>query len=249
MGVGICASGLAATSALAAGFATPTEMLGYLALGSLGSLLPDLDADQSTPVQISFTVLSVSLAFAVMFHFAGSFDSVAELLLVWVATYLFFRWLVFALFTRLTTHRGIFHSLPAALATGGLTAILTHHFLQQTPVQAWTAGSFVTFGFLVHLVLDEAYSVNLFGMYTKRSFGTAFKLWSPGSHAASIYMYVLCGVILWAAPEHRGFLQALSAPSTYAQIRERLLPEKGWFSVSSLPRSETIRSAPPSGHL
>lgn len=236
---GLIAAGLAATTALAAGLADPGEMLAYLALGVLGSLLPDIDADNSAPVQISFTVASIALAFGAMFLLAEVFSSAAELAAIWLATYLFFRWLVFALFTRLTTHRGILHSIPAAAFSGLLTAAAADHFLHLSAFQAWLGGAFVSFGYLVHLALDEIYSVNLFGMRTKRSLGTALKLWSPGNHAASLYLYVACLGALFAAPDPTEFQRVMGSSQTYARIGERLLPREAWFQprISPYPTS------------
>ncbi len=238
---GLSAAGVAATSVLVAGLATPVEMLAYLSLGTVGSLLPDIDADNSAPVQISFTVISIVLAFVAMFLLADTFDSVVELLLVWVLVYLAFRWLVFHLFTRLTTHRGIFHSLPAALLFGAATALAATYLLQQPPLQAWLAGVFVCFGYLVHLLLDEVYSVNLFGMRTKRSFGTAFKLWSGGNHAASIYMYVACLLVLPLLPDYRPFVQAVSTRQVQEQLAARITPADGWFRIERNRRNKATK--------
>lgn len=229
LAVGISASGLAAASVLAAGFAAPAEMLVYLGLGTLGSLLPDLDADNSAPLRIAFTVISIALAFMAMFLLADTFPSVLELVLLWLAIYLLFRGLVFALFTRLTRHRGVFHSLPAAALSGMLTAILGERLLGHSALQAWIGGGFVAFGYLLHLALDEIYSVNLFGFHTRRSLGSACKLWSSHSHAASFYLYCACLLAFTLAPDHRAIVRMLSTPATYARIGRHLLPEAGWF--------------------
>lgn len=249
LAVGLSASGLAATSVLAADLAAPAEMLAYLGLGTLGSLLPDLDADNSAPVRISFTGFSIILAFAVMFLLADTFPSVAELLVVWLATYLLFRGLVFALFTRLTRHRGIFHSLPAAALFGLLTAIAAERFLAQPAFQAWLGGSFVAFGYLVHLLLDEIYSVNLFGLRPRRSLGSALKLWSPGSHAASVYLYVACIAAALLAPAQDTYVRVLSSPQTYTQIREHLVPVHGWFYPAETRSGDRPDGAPTVGFI
>ena len=204
-------------------------MLIYLGLGTVGSLLPDLDADNSSPVRIGFTLISITLAFLAMFLLADTFPSVAELVLVWLAVYLLFRWLIFALFTRLTSHRGVFHSLPAAALFGLVTAILGERLLGEAPLQAWIGGAFVAFGYLLHLLLDELYSVNLFGVHTRRSLGSACKLWSFNSHAASIYLYCACLLAFAMAPENGPLMRRISNPETYAQIGQRLLPEGDWF--------------------
>jgi hypothetical protein len=232
---GLCLAGVAATSVLVAGLASPMEMLAYLALGTVGSLLPDIDADNSAPIQISFTVISIALAFGAMFVLADTFDSVVELLAVWLCVYLLFRWLVFHLFTRLTTHRGIFHSVPAALLFGATTTLVADHVLGRAVLQAWLAGLFVCFGYLVHLLLDELYSVNLFGMRTRRSLGSAFKLWSSSNHAASLYMYTACLLILPLLPDHRPLVQAVYDEQAFEQLAGRITPADGWFRFRRNP--------------
>jgi membrane-bound metal-dependent hydrolase YbcI (DUF457 family) len=204
-------------------------MLAYLGLGTLGSLMPDLDADNSAPVRAAFTLASIGLAFAVMFLLADVFPSVAELTALWLSVYLVFRWLVFALFTRLTTHRGTFHSLPAAALFGMLAAIAAERLLEQPALRAWLAGSFLSFGYLVHLALDEIYSVNLFGVRSKRSLGSALKLWSPDNFVASAFAYCACALAYLFAPDPAGFFHMTASPHTYTQIRTHLTPESGWF--------------------
>ena len=100
LSVGVVASGIAATTMMVAGLATEQEVLVYFLLGTIGSLLPDLDSDSSVPVQVAFSIGSIVLAFLVMFLFVETFSSVAELFLVWIASYFFFRWFIFELFTR-----------------------------------------------------------------------------------------------------------------------------------------------------
>jgi hypothetical protein len=166
---------------------------------------------------------------------------VLELLVVWLVIYFFFRWLVFAVFTRLTTHRGVFHSVPAACFFGLLTSIIAERAVGQAPLLAWFAGGFVTFGYLVHLLLDELYSVNLFGLRVKRSFGSAFKFWSSGSHLASVFLYLACIGLFLLAPERGAFVELVSSPQTYAQIRERLLPQADWFHTPTPFNRDEVR--------
>ena len=178
LSVGLMASGLAATAALVSGVASEAMVLPLFLLGVFGSLLPDVDADNSLPVRIAFSLLSIAAAFLVMLYGAALFSSLLELVVLWVATYCGFRFVLFALFTRLTVHRGVFHTVPAIFLSGFVTAALAHRLFAVAAGNAWLAGGFVAFGYLVHLSLDELYSVNLFGAYTKRSFGTALKLGS-----------------------------------------------------------------------
>lgn len=230
LSVGVASAGLAATTALVTGLATPGEMLVCLALGTAGSLAPDLDSDNSTPVRAIFMTLSIAAAFAALFLAAEQFSTVGELVVVWVAAFLFFRWAVFALLAKLTRHRGIFHSIPAALFAGLTTTAGFGSFLGWAPEKAWMAGSFVTFGYLVHLILDELYAVNLFGSRTRRSFGTALKLWSTQSGAATLAAYTLCLAAYLAAPGPAPFLSELSAQLKAPKVGVHLWPVHGWFA-------------------
>ncbi len=230
LSVGLTGSGLAATSLLVAGLADERQMVLCFLLGTVGSLLPDIDADNSAPVRVTFSAASIVLAFLTMFSLAHAFPTVLELAAVWLGSYLCYRWLIFALFTRLTTHRGVFHSVPAALLFGFLTTAVGHRAFHLGPLQAWLGGSFVAAGFLLHLLLDEIYSVNVFGARTRKSFGTAFKLYSRASIPATFYVYLATAAAFMATPSVQPFANLALDGSVYRAIAERLVPRQGWLS-------------------
>jgi hypothetical protein len=211
------------------GLATGPQVILYFVLGTLGSLLPDMDSEKSLPVRFAFTLASILLAFVVMFRFAERFPSVGELVLIWLAAFLFFRWAVFRLLETFTVHRGLFHSLPAALLAGLLGVTACFHGLALSALDAWLGGMFVCFGYLVHLLLDELYSVNLFGARQRRSIGTAFKLGRLDQLPATLLLYLLLPLAWLATPTAEPFLQLASDPAVYHQARQRLWPAEGWF--------------------
>lgn len=229
LSAGLAASGVAATALMVAGLGSEADVLRWFLLGTAGSLLPDLDADNSAPVQVAFSVASVLLAFLCMFSLAGVFPTVAELVLVWLTAYLAFRWVIFALFTRFTTHRGIFHSMPAAAFFGLLSAALAHRVFGQSAYQAWMNGVFVCFGYLLHLLLDELHSVNVFGLRTRRSLGTALKLYSRNSPPATLYMYVVTIALLAITPDVTPLVRVAADAASYRQVQDHLLPPGIWF--------------------
>lgn len=221
---------MAATSVMLAGLAAGHQVILYFVLGTLGSLLPDMDSEKSLPVRFAFTLASILLAFVAMFRFAEQFPSVGELLLIWLAAFLFFRWSVFWLLETFTVHRGMFHSLPAALLAGLLGVSACYHGLGLSALEAWLGGLFVCFGYLVHLLLDEVYSVNLFGARQRRSLGTAFKLGRLDRFPATLLLYLLLPLAWLVTPTAQPFLQLASDPAVYRQVSQRLLPADGWFS-------------------
>ena len=65
--VGCSAVGVASACLLAADAAKPEQIILYFALGSAGASLPDIDSDSSTPLKITFHVLSLVIAFLATF--------------------------------------------------------------------------------------------------------------------------------------------------------------------------------------
>ncbi len=198
--VGMGASGLATTALVKSGEVGQGMALWLFVLGSIGSLLPDLDADNSTPLRHTFDLLSLLGAFLLMFQFVAGY-SLPELVLVWALAYLLLRYGLFWVFTRFTVHRGVFHSLPATLLAGTLTTLALYRGLQLPAQGAWLGGVMVSLGYLIHLLLDELFSVNLMGVSLKHSFGTALKPFSLTPWWPSLLAYLLLALTLgWTPP-------------------------------------------------
>ncbi|WP_299312576.1 metal-dependent hydrolase [uncultured Halomonas sp.] len=159
------------------------EALQVLALVTLGGILPDIDADRSKAIRLIFNLLAVPAVVAGALLLQGRLDT-GGLLLACGAIYLGVRYLGARLFSRFTVHRGLWHSLLAAGLCGLVTAALSHRLFAQPDTLAWAHGVAVTLGFVIHLALDELYSVDLIDARIKRSFGTALKPFdwrSPGN--------------------------------------------------------------------
>lgn len=211
-------SGLAATCLLAAGAARPDQVLLYFVLGSVGGVLPDIDADNSVPLKLTFDILSFVIAFVVMFSQPWG-DSVIELALIWGAAFLAVKYLVFSFFIRMTVHRGVIHSIPAGVTFGLTAVILLDQVRGISAGYAWMGGFFLFLGYLVHLFLDELYSVDFSGMRLSGSFGTALKLLSFKDMIATLILYAAMILLFFLAPPPGGFLRVLLDKSTYAGIR------------------------------
>ncbi|WP_432741144.1 metal-dependent hydrolase [Methylobacter sp. G7] len=165
-------------------------------LGIVGGLLPDIDASNSRPVRLLFNVLAL-MGVAAALHTLKDSYAPYLLLLIATGTYLFIRYVMLNLFNSLTVHRGVFHSLLAALFFGLLMTCISYRLLHWDILHAWLNGVFIAFGFIVHLLLDELYSTNLSNLRMKKSFGTALKLFSYNNIAASALM-TLCTIMLYS---------------------------------------------------
>ena len=178
---------------------TTADMPWLIFLGSLGGLLPDIDASNSRPVKLLFNVLALMGVAGALQVFKNDYEPYPLLLIV-TGTYLFIRYIVFALFNRLTVHRGVFHSVLAAVFFALLMTCISYHFLHWNVLQAWLNGLFIALGFIVHLLLDELFSVDLSNARMKNSFGTALKLYSYSNINASLLMTIFTLMLYWMAP-------------------------------------------------
>lgn len=166
-------------------------------LATLGGLLPDLDSASGVELK-SFTGILGVLAAAAVWDAVGRADPppIFELhLWAMILAFLFVRHGIRRIFSRLSRHRGISHSLPTC-AVWGLATYLSYpsryHGLRLL------MGAAVMIGFFSHLLLDEICSVDLKGARVNKAFGTALKFWAP-SPWSTLTMYGILGYLSWIA--------------------------------------------------
>lgn len=224
-------SGLAATVLVMSGAAPHQAVIGYFLLGVIGGLLPDIDLPHSLPVRIAFMALAVVAGFLVVFTFGRRF-SLLELIILWVVFFVLIRYVVFNLLDRFTVHRGLVHTVPTGIGCGLATTAIAYHVFGASVVHSWLCGAFIAGGFIVHLLLDEFYSVDLFGKkLLKSSFGTAFSFGSLNQPLRTALLYLAVGGLFWLCPPSKPFTDFLSDRDTYHGIAQRLIPPPGaiWF--------------------
>jgi hypothetical protein len=223
-------SGLVATVLVMTGQFPHQAVIGYFVLGVIGGLLPDLDSPTSIPIRIAFAVVAVVAGFLVVFTFGRRY-SLVELVILWFGCFLFIRYGLFNLFDRVTAHRGLIHSIPAGIGFGLLAILLAFYVFNASATHAWLCGTFVTLGFIVHLLLDELYSVDLSGKkLLKSSFGTALSLGSLSQPVGTAALYLAVVALFLLCPSPRPFTELMLDRDTYRGVTQRLLPGETWFS-------------------
>lgn len=165
-------------------------------LCGISGMLPDIDSDKGIPLRetMAFAAAVVPLLSIDRMQVLGlSYESIV---LAGAGIYLTIRFGVARLLATYTVHRGMFHSIPAALVVAGLAFLLTG--CGNLELRYYKAGA-VLLGYVSHLVLDEVYSVEFSrGRFRlKRSFGTALKWWSR-SLWANISTYAKLIVVVTA---------------------------------------------------
>lgn len=187
------ALGVLGCIALATAAATnaPALLVAVFALATLGSVLPDMDSDSGIPFHVAFGSLTVVVA---VLAFLSAYKTAPvnwRLVLITTGGTAVFVWgVVGYAFKRVTRHRGMAHSLPAALLAGLITFFLASR-LYFSDQHAFALGAAVTLGYVLHLVLDELYAaVNFHGtlFVPNKAFGSALKIKS-GSAAVNLAVY------------------------------------------------------------
>ncbi len=192
----------AATSVAALSAFTPVTDIPTLAsvcgLVLVGSALPDIDSDTSMPFYLAFgTATLVVLAMVIHRTFLVTTDS-NQLILIPLATLVFFWFIIGGIVKHLTRHRGMIHSIPALLVAS-LGTVYLAHTAGFDSLHATLFGIAIGLGFLSHLVLDEIYAgVNIHGIpfIPNKAFGSALKFGSR-SHVANIFFYAITALFLF----------------------------------------------------
>jgi hypothetical protein len=233
--VGTVVSGALATLTLAADVVAPENLIAVTMAGVLGSVLPDIDLKDSRPSRAMFSGLAIFFSFAVLFNAAMKF-SIAELWILWLGTLLIVRYGLHAVFHRMSVHRGIWHSILAAVFCAVATAVVFQHLMNKPAGVAWLGGAFMFAGYITHLTLDEIYSVDVMDTRLKSSFGTALKFIDQRHFYSSLAMAAATLGAIVVSPPTATFIDGLGSRSLWSGLEQRLLPRDKWFGLVETPR-------------
>ena len=218
-------------------------------LCSICGIMPDLDSDHAVPARetLSFLAAVAPMLLFYRFHYEGL--ATEHLLLFGAPLYLLIRF-GFGQMLKVSVHRGMFHSIPAALIAG-----LIAYVLCDTGVSFGRnfKGFAAVLGYLTHLILDEIWAVELAGgrLRLKKSFGTAMKLLGNSGPANSSTWALLTGMAVFAAndqghPEIVAPFQR-ARPGLFAPAEvQRATTQNGRARNDALPRQSTnsLRKTP-----
>lgn len=179
------------------------------ASGVIGGLLPDIDLETSTPAKRFFSLISLFIATltAILYtsyyaSYQGGSELAKQSLVVWVVAFLVVRYGMIGLFSHLTVHRGMVHSVPYMAMCGLLAVYGAFYGFGMTAKASWLFGGFLFVGAMVHLLLDEIYSVNVLGLKLKKSSGTAFKFFERKKSIYYLILYAMIAILFWHAPDY-----------------------------------------------
>ena len=175
--------------------------------GIIGGILPDIDSNNSTPTRIMQYIFANLISFFVLFNYIGNYP-IGNLLLIWIGSF-FITMGLFQGFNKITSHRGMFHSIPAGIIFWFGFTLLFYYIFDYPLLISWYFGMFIFLGYLTHLTLDEIYSIDLKGQKIKKSFGSALKLWSKDVKS-NILFYSLIIVLFYFMPNKQSFINSFT---------------------------------------
>lgn len=146
------------------------------ALCGLAGMLPDMDSDTGNAQREIMTFTAAIMPMLMIERFALVGLTPEQMAIATACVYIIVRFGFGEILRRYTVHRGMFHSIPAAVIAGLVTSIVCSCDIFVLKLVKAVA---VSLGYLVHLILDEVWSVDARRVRLKKSFGTALKMFSP----------------------------------------------------------------------
>jgi membrane-bound metal-dependent hydrolase YbcI (DUF457 family) len=170
------------------------QLVTMFILGVFAAILPDIDSDTSRPVEILFGIIAVLLPVTLCNIFFPNGTTMENMLCFIFIAYLVISHLCSKIFFKITKHRGIVHSIPAAIICGEVAFLI----FADSPFRIRIAYALILCGgFLVHLIMDEIWSIDLLGARLKKSFGSALKFRSESKIITFIiYLIIMIMAII-----------------------------------------------------
>lgn len=141
-------------------------------------MLPDMDSDSGHAQREIMTFAAATTPLLLISRFAQMRLDHEQTVIAAGCVYIIVRFGLGEILRRYTVHRGMFHSIPAAVIAGLITSMLCS-------CESLAHGTFkvaaVVLGYMIHLMLDELWAIEWYRarLRFKNSFGTALKLFSP----------------------------------------------------------------------
>lgn len=153
---------------------SPMEAGAACILGTLASLAPDLDHPEGIPAKILSDILvslsPVFLFLCVQKRYLLEGLHLEHWIVIFCVAHLVVKYSSLFLLNWLTSHRGIFHSVPAVVLCGQIAFLVFPHL----PIgRRSVVAAIAMLGYFVHLLADEIYGVDWDRMEAKKSLGSA----------------------------------------------------------------------------
>jgi membrane-bound metal-dependent hydrolase YbcI (DUF457 family) len=174
-------------------------------LCSVSGMLPDLDSDSGIPLREAVAFAAAFIPMLMLDRLERVGLSHEMMLVATGCIYLFLRFGIAELFRRYTVHRGMWHSIPAAVIAALFAFLVSSS--ENINLRLFKTVA-VLIGFLSHILLDELWSIEFRrGRYVfKHSFGTALKWWGD-ARIANVTTYAILLILATVAYHDEGLME------------------------------------------
>ena len=174
-------------------------------LCGVSGMLPDVDSDAGVPLRESMAFAAAIVPIMLIDRFQRLDLSAESMILAGAGVYLFIRFIVAEALRKYTVHRGMFHSLPAAIIACEFAFLLAPG--EDVKLRVYTAVA-VLLGYMSHLLLDEVYSLKMQRgrLRLKKSFGSAVKVFSSKLWP-NVSTYLKLAILTFLVLKEPGWMQ------------------------------------------
>jgi hypothetical protein len=219
-------------------------------------MLPDIDSGPGRPLRESMAFAAAIVPMMLAERLRLFHVSTEMIVLMGAILYLLIRFGGAALLRKYTVHRGMFHSIPAAVIAAEVAFLLASG--DDMNLRIYKAGG-VFVGYMSHLILDEIYSVKLSvrGVRIKSSLGSAVKIFGRGwmPNISAYAKLALLTVLVVQEPNWMQDYQQRQRSIHESTITAEVLEQKGLVAVPKESRGaddayefETDRAAEKAKH-
>ena len=230
--------GYGAVGHLTYGIPLPSAVLAG-GLCSVGGILPDVDSDHGHSLREVVSLLAAVIPMLLIERLRAFGLTHETIVLAAAMIYLVVRFGLTRFLRRYTVHRGMWHSIPAAVIAGLVAALLCS--CPETDRRIFKVGGIVT-GYLWHLVLDEIYATEWHKgkLRFKKSFGTALKMFSKNPWANISTYGKLVAVAALVTVDHPVGVREHSDElhNVGGQMSEETTPEQATYDAHMYPQQE-----------
>lgn len=208
-------------------------------LCAISGMMPDLDSDRAVPARETLSFLAAVAPMLLFYRFEYEGLPTEHILLFGAPLYLLIRF-GFGELMKVTVHRGMFHSIPAAFIAGLIAYVICDTGISRGRE---FKGFGAVIGYLVHLILDEIWAVEVRGgrVRFKKSFGTALKLFGNVGSANSATWGLLVGLSVFAANDQGQ--PAIVAPFQYVSPKQLVPTEVPLHTTRVIKNTKSPRDS------
>ena len=212
----LCGTALAGISYFIGNVGLTTSFYGG-ALCAIGGIVPDIDSETSTSFRKCMAIVAGFSSLLLVSRMRDYILDPQAVAIVGGGNFLFVWFFLGTLIRKMTVHRGMCHSIPMAALTGEIAYLLSSGDVNERLY----CGTAAAIGVLIHLLLDEFWSVQIKRgtVRVKKSIGSALKIVNFDNKRATVCMFAILGFFTFLTFRESAWSQSLvqSGTAEYAK--------------------------------